>query len=178
MWKKIVVFVLAAVSLYAAVSVQAAETKREAMNKKAKAEKKAKKEKNPTEIVWQKDMKSALAAAKKGKKNILLIHIAPQVNNNSKLFNKHIIQNKNLVKESANIVFIKFEYKDMKNRSKEAIAADKLYPIEKIGNRVIMPTVYLLDSAGKIIDKKVGFSEKNPASYLKSFKVPKKSKKK
>ena len=174
------VFITLAAAIMACIPVvaeNAAENVTETVAE-AKAEKKAKKEKNPTEIVWQKDMKSALAAAKKGKKNILLIHIAPQVNNNSKLFNKHIIQNKNLVKESANIVFIKFEYKDMKNRSKEAIAADKLYPIEKIGNRVIMPTVYLLDSAGKIIDKKVGFSEKNPASYLKSFKVPKKSKKK
>ena len=178
MWKKIVVFVLAAVSLYAAVSVQA-DTKKEMLKKKIKAEKKPKNDKKAAAAVWEKDITKAIAAAKKSKKPVLLVHIAPQVNKNSKLFNKHIIQSKNLAKDAQNIILVKFEYKDLKNISKAAAAALKKYPLEKRGNIVVMPTVYLLNSNGEVLEKKAGFNNAmSPADYLKSFKSLKKFKKK
>ena len=135
-----------------------------------KEQKKNAQKKKDTAITWQADMPKALAAAKKGKKLILLIHIAPQVNNNSKLFNEKIIKNNELGQFAKIMVFVKFEYKDMRDVSKAARESWKKYPLETQGNKVILPTVYLLDSAGNVLEKKVGFSSTNPESYIKSFK--------
>ena len=173
MGKKFVLFALAVITSIAAVSVHGAETKKEKLVKKAKGEKKV------ADVVWQKDVAKAIAAAKKSKKPILLVHIAPKVNNNSELYDKNIIKNKNLNKFSKDFIFVKFEYKDLKNISKEAAAALKKYPLEKQRNTFVMPTVYLLDSTGAVIEKKAGYyTELSPSEYFKSFKSLKKLKKK
>ena len=62
MGKKFVLFALAVITSIAAVSVHGAETKKEKLVKKAKGEKKV------ADVVWQKDVAKAIAAAKKSKK--------------------------------------------------------------------------------------------------------------
>lgn len=172
MWKKLIICLLAMAALYCSLEAPAAESKREQIKKKANQKKKTE------DVVWEKDIKSAIAKAKKSKKYILLVHIAPKVNNNSKLFYKNIIENKKvLYKASKALVFVKFEYENLKKVSKEAAAAIKTYPIAKRGNSYVMPTVYLLDSAGNVLEQK-GFEDKDAATYLKSFKSMKNLKKK
>ena len=170
MWKILLIYLLAMVSFCSSLDVMAAESKKE------KARKKNKQVKKVEEVVWEKDVKTAITKAKKAKKYILLIHIAPKVNNNSKLFDQNIIKNKALAKAAQDLVLVKFEYENLKNISKEAAEAIKAYPIERGENNYIMPTVYLLDSTGLILEKRSGFQEKSPAEYLKSFKSMKKKK--
>ena len=127
---------------------------------------------------WQSDIKKALAAAKKSRKLVLLVHTAPTVNNASKLFNQHIVQNKNLAKIASRVTLVKFEYKDLKNISPAAQEAMKKYPIKiEDNNKYIMPTVYILNSDGTILEQKAGFTECDPESYLKSFKSLKEAEK-
>ena len=168
MWKKLIVCLLAAVSFYSSLDAVAAETKRTRNRKKNKHEKKIE------EVVWEKDIKSAVAKAKMSKKYVLLIHIAPGLNKESKLFDQNIVKNKSLARYSRELVFVKFEYESIKKAPKEAVEAAKMYPIEQRGNSFIMPTVYLLDGAGNVLDKKVGFQGKGPSEYIKSFKSIKK----
>ena len=169
MWKILLICLLAMLSFVSSLDVMAAESKKEKVRKK-------KQEKKIEEVVWEKDVKTAITKAKKAKKYILLIHIAPKVNNNSKLFDQNIIKNKALAKAAKDLIFVKFEYENLKKISKEAAEAIKAYPIERGENNYIMPTVYLLDSTGLILEKKFGFQEKTPAEYLKSFKSMKKKK--
>ena len=171
MLKRLLICLLAIASFCCSLDAAAAENKKEKLKKKNKQS-----DKN-AEIVWEKDIKTALAKAKKSKKYILLIYIAPKVNKSSQLFKQCLIDNKKaLLKVAKNLVFVKFEYENLKNVSKEAVNANKIYPIESRSNKLIMPTVYLLDSAGSILEKKVGFQEKSSSEYLKSFKSLKKKK--
>ena len=175
MWKKFAVYLLALVALYASFDVYGAESKREKQRKKSKQTRQSKKS---FTVSWQNDITKALALAKKSKQPILLVHYAPQVTKESKQLHQSIVMDKNLGKAARGMVLVKFEYTDLRKISKEAAAALKKYPIEQRGNKFILPTVYLLDSAGNILDRKSGFSNQSSAGYLKSFKGLKRFRKK
>ena len=93
------------------------------------------------------------------------------MNEASKLFDQQIVKSKSLAKITPRVVLVKFEYEDMKNITPAAKAAAEKYKIKNQDNKLIMPTVYLLDSAGNALDARYGFSGENtPESYLKGFK--------
>ena len=157
---------LAALLLSSAFLANGAEKKKEQIKKQKQKTQTAA---NP---VWHSDLKKALAEAKKGRKYILLVHTAPAVNEASKLFDQQIVKSKSLAKITPRVVLVKFEYEDMKNITPAAKAAAEKYKIKNQDNKLIMPTVYLLDSAGNALDARYGFSGENtPESYLKGFKV-------
>ncbi len=162
--KRVFTAFLATVLLCAACLVQGAEKKKE------KIQKNQQKKQTATSAVWHSDMKKAVAAAKKSRKLILLVHLAPEINNNSKLFDQHIVKSKNLAKAAARLELVKFEYNDLKNISPEAKEAMTKYPVAQEGNKYIMPTVYVLDGSGNVLERKIGFAPSSPESYLKSFK--------
>ena len=169
---KRIFIVLLAVFLGMTLAVNGDEGGKSKQKLKKEQQLKEKKKEQPASIKWMDDITKALAAAKKSKKHIVLVYIAPEVNQNSKLFNE-FISRKEFAKFANAAVFVKFEYKDMKNISKNAQAAAKKYPVGFEGNQVVMPTVYIIDSTGKVVDRKVGFKEADVAFYMKQFKTMK-----
>ncbi len=174
MLKKVVIYLLVLAAFCMAFDSHGAPSKRDKLRKRTKQSKKVEKS---AAIVWHKDLAKALDAAKKSKKNILLVHTAPGLSNNCKTFEKSILQSKSFTKYAGSLVLVKIEYTDLKKISKEAAAVAAKYPLARQGNKIIFPTVYMLDHTGRMTDVKFGLP-KSSTNYLKSFRGYKKPKKK
>ena len=135
--------------------------------KKKRAERKAQKQ-----VKWHTNLASALAEAQKNKSQILLLATGSDWCPPCMNLEKKIISHKDFAKvvKANNLVLLKADFPRRREQSAQekadAQAIVKVYPANGV------PSVYLLDSQGKVLDKKTGFSGKSdsPESYLKSFK--------
>lgn len=119
---------------------------------------------------WHTDFTAALREARRSNKQILLLVTGSDWCPPCMNLEKKIFGHKNFVPEAApSLVLLKADFPRKRVQSpqekKQAAEIIKRYPVKSY------PTVYLLNSNGRVLDKKVGFSGSgSPKSYLKSFK--------
>lgn len=161
--KKLLLLLLAFISLSAA---EAASSKRDKIVQKKMQEKKLKD--SMSSVRWHTDLSAALKEAKRGNKQILLLVTGSDWCPPCKNLEKKIFSQKSFIESSHSVVLLKADFPRKRKQSdaekKQARLITQKYRISGY------PTVFLLDSNGKILDKKVGFSSGTPKSYLKKFK--------
>ena len=161
--KKFLMTVLAVLCLFSAFEAAA-----------AKSKKKAKKKTKKITVQWQNDINKAFAEAKKSKKLILLVLNATKPSTEAQNMEKAVFGHKNFGRYAKNLVLVKTDYQKLQKMGKKMPAVWQKYPPEKSGNTDIYPTVYLLDSTGKTLEKFSNTEAKNPSDFLKNFKQLKK----
>ena len=164
--KKLLMMLLAFACLLSAFDAAAA-------SKKSKKSKKAKKSK-VEKVNWQSDISKALADAKKNKKQIFLVLDAPTSSKEAQALDKAVFKHKNFIKAVKNHVVVKTDYQKLSKMGKKMPAVWQKYPPVKSGNKDVLPTVYLLDSNGAVLEKSAEFGTRNPGDFIKSFKSYKK----
>lgn len=164
--KKLLMMLLAFACLLSAFDAAAA-------SKKSKKSKKAQKSK-VEKVVWQSDMAKALADAKKNKKQIFLVLNSTTPSKEAKAMEKAVFQHKNFAKAVKNHIMVKADYQKLSKMGKKMPAVWQKYPPLKSGNKDVLPTVYLLDSNGAVLEKSAEFGTRNPGEFIKSFKNYKK----
>ena len=123
----------------------------------------------PTEPQWYTSLDAALKEAAKTNRQILLVVSGSDWCPPCMQLERKILSHKDFLKiASENLVLLKADFPRRTPQSAQekadASAIIKRYPIDGV------PTVFLLSSTGKVLDKKVGFPGGSPKKYLESFK--------
>jgi thioredoxin-related protein len=170
--KKILLALFAASLFFTAADINAESQKDRLIKKKRQEKKQEKKQERtvaPSIVKWHKDLPSALRDAKRGNKQILLLATGSDWCPPCMALERKIFSDREFAALASTMVLLKADFPRKRPQAatdkKAAMEIVKKYPIKGY------PTVFLLDSNGRVLDKKVGFSGSgSPKSYLKSFK--------
>lgn len=135
---------------------------------------KAAKEKKSAPLLWHNDLDKAILQAKRSRSMILVLVTGSDWCPPCMALEREIFSHKEFRKAAAgNVVLVKADFPKKKAMSKEnKMQAMK---IAKRFNVKSYPTVLLLNSDGRELDRQVGYRSGSPKSYLKKFRGFKKA---
>ena len=161
--KNLFLGILAATMLFSGVNVYAAKDKKEQIKaQKMRSE-------SAESMHWYSNLNAAMQQAQNDKLPILLLATGSDWCPPCMKLEKEIFSKKEFYKAAAGkVVLVKADFPRQRPQSSEerqqAEAIAKRFKIEAF------PTVLLLSSDGKVLDKQVGYRNSSPKKYLKSFK--------
>lgn len=160
--KKLIMPLLALIVCWGITGDLMAASKRDLQRKRHLDDKK-------NEVKWYNNLNTALTEAQKSNKQILLLITGSDWCPVCKNLHSKVFEHKDF-KEFANkkLVLLKADFP--RRREQNAMEKGQAQEVVKKYPSSGYPTVYLLDSQGNVLEKKVGFGGGSAKSYLKSFK--------